>query len=54
MNSTTTGPSTPRNLPRMNCRRLTGLESTVSAVRPSTSSETETLADHTATMIARS
>ena len=30
---------------------MTGLESTVKAVRPSTSSETDTLADHTATMI---
>ncbi len=35
----------------MNCHRRTGLESTVSAVRPSTSSETDTLADQTATMI---
>ena len=33
-NMIATGTSTPRNLPRMNSRRPTGLESNVSAVRP--------------------
>ena len=47
----TTGVSTPSNLPMTNCRRLIGFESTVSAVRPSTSSAIETLADETARMI---
>jgi len=35
-------------LPRMKSRRLTGFESTVRAVLPSTSSATEVLADQTA------
>ena len=39
----------PTNLPMMNCRRVSGLESTVSAVRPSISSATETLAVQTTT-----
>src|SRR5215213_8671580 len=39
----------PRNLPRTNSRRLIGFESNVSAVRPSISSATDTLAVHTAT-----
>ena len=42
----------PKNLPSTNWRRLIGFESSVSAVRPSISSATETLAVHTATRIA--
>ncbi len=42
----------PKNLPMTNSRRLIGFERSVSAVRPSISSATETLAVYTATRIA--
>src|SRR4051812_23656836 len=44
----------PRNLPSTNSRRLIGFESNVSAVRPSISSATETLAVQIATRNASS
>ena len=53
MNISTIGQTMPRNLPRMNCRRPTGFDSTVSAVRPSISSATDVLAVHRAMMMAR-
>ena len=46
-----TGIRMPRNLPRMNWRRPTGFDSSVSAVRPSISSAIDPLAVHRARMI---
>src|SRR3972149_919382 len=44
MNKIATGHKIPRNFPRINERRLMGLDNTVRAVRPSISSAMETLA----------
>src|SRR4029079_8556821 len=52
MNNSRIGHRIPRYLPRINCRRLTGFDSKVSAVRPSISSATEVLAVHSAMMMA--
>ena len=49
----TTGMRMPTNLPRMNCRRPTGFDSSVNAVRPSISSAIDTLAVHKARTIER-
>ena len=49
MNTSSATSTSPANLPRMNCGRVSGLESTVSEVRPSISSATDTLAVQTTT-----
>ena len=46
-----TGTRMPRNFPTMNSRRPTGLDRSVSAVRPSISSAIDTLAVQSAMMI---
>ena len=50
-NMIATGTRMPKNLPRMNSRRPTGFDSSVSAVRPSISSAIDTLAVHRAIRI---